>query len=147
MIKNEINQFIEKLLKKTENNELNWMPAQEFFDNVSPSSSAASELNIMTHFEYANFYHKDSFYLSNNEQFLFLLHFDLESGKDGSITEIWGLYAILDLDDNMFESIPDYHPSSSEDRIKKISDIIKKNIAADEAKKEKRLLAFFDSII
>lgn len=147
MINNEINQFIDKLLEKTENAELDWRPAEEFFDLDFENSSAASQLEIMTHCEWATFYSNDSFYLYNNNQYLFLLHFDLESGKDGTITEIWGLYAILDWTDSMFVTIPDYHPANAEDRIKKISDIIKKNNAANEAKREKRLLDFFNSII
>ena len=135
-------------MDKTSRNELDWKPAKEFFDEPSfKNSPAASELALCSWSDWATLYADDSFYLQKNGQYLFLLHTDLESGKDGSVTEIWGLYAILDLKDDMFETIPDYHHANTDDRIKKISDIIKKNNAADKAKKEKRLLAFFDSII
>lgn len=148
MNKTAINNFIDNLMNKTANNELKWRPAEEFFnDSALSSSPAASELALYSRSDWAALYADDSFYLQKNGQYLFLLHTDHESGKDGTVTEIWGLYAILDLKDDMFETIPDYHPANAEDRIKKISSSIKKNNAAEEAKKEKRLLAFFDSII
>lgn len=148
MNKKAINEFIDNLMDQTIHNKLKWKPAEEFFNDPSfKNSPAASELTLYSWSDWATLYTDDSFYLQKNGQYLFLLHTDLESGKDGSVTEIWGLYAILDLKDDMFETIPDYHPANAEDRIKKISSIIKKNIATEEAKKEKRLLAFFDSII
>lgn len=148
MNKSEINNFINKLMEKTERNELNWKPAREFFEERNHGSGfAASELACSSCSDWATLHDNDSFYLEKNNQYLFLLHVDHESGKDSTITESWGLYAILDLNDDMFVTIPDYHPANTEDRIKKISDIIKKNNAADEAKQEKRLLDFFNSII
>lgn len=148
MNKLEINNFIQKLMDKTSRNELDWKPAKEFFDEPSHGGGfAASDLALYSCSEWSTLYTEDSFYLQKNGQYLFLLHIDHESAKDGSVTESWGLYAILDLKDDLFVTIPDYHPANTDDRIKKISDIIKKNNAADEAKKEKRLLDFFNSII
>lgn len=148
MINNEINQFIEKLMDKTKKNELDWKPAKVFFDDRSYGSSpAACELAICSCSDFATLYPEDSFYLNNNGQYLFLLHILDDSGKGEQITDSWGLFAILNWADDMFVTIPDYHPANTEDRIKKISDIIKKNNAADEAKQEKRLLDFFNSII
>lgn len=148
MIKQEINEFINRLMEKTKRNELDWKPAKDFFEN-SPyhESSAADELAIFSKSEWATLHENDSYYLYNNDQYLFLLHIDHESGKDGTITESWGLYAILDWHDDMFVTIPDYHPANCEDRIQKISEMIQKNKAAEKEKQEKRLLDFFSSII
>lgn len=146
MIKEEIYDFIGKLMDKTLCDELNWLPAKEFFDNRTYSSNAISELQLYTYCDWAILYNEDSYYLQNNQnQFLFLLHSALESGKDGSLTDCWGLYAILDLDDDMYVTIPDYHPDNEEDRLKKISKIIKDKKRKKEEKEEKRLLEFFNS--
>lgn len=146
MINAEINKFIDTLLAKTERNELNWKPATLFLEDVNCHNyKAAAMLSLFSNSDFSTLFSDDSFYLNNGNQYLFLLHIADESGEDGTITESWGLYAILDLTlDDTFITIPDYHPSNVEDRVKKISSLIKTNKAADE---EKRLLDFFNSII
>ncbi|MCM1166804.1 MAG: hypothetical protein NC299_12875 [Lachnospiraceae bacterium] len=147
MINAEINEFIGKIMEKTQNNELNWQPAKDFFDTTDYGSSpAATELAIHSRSDWAILYDEDSFYLSNSLcQYLFLLHICYTSGKDGSVTEIWGMYAILDWNDNNFITIPDYHPADESDRFKKISELIVKNRKEEKIREEKRLIDFFKS--
>ncbi|MBD5384430.1 MAG: hypothetical protein HDR72_05470 [Ruminococcaceae bacterium] len=147
MINEEINKFIEQLLEMTKNDALDWQPAQDFFNSYDISNSnAAIELNIHTHFEFVTLFEADSFYLSNNKnQFLFLLHTNVTSGKDGTNREFWELCAIIDWNDDMFVNIPDYHPADKEDRFKTLSDMIKENKYTKKQLEEKRLISFFNA--
>lgn len=150
MITSEINDFINKILEKTENNELNWQYAEFLLARMSNRSLLPKAVKSIA--EYCindntgiSMYASDSFYLCNDDRYLFLLHLAKEPIRGKVVEDWWCLFAVLSSDDETFIPIPDYHPANESDRLKKISDLIVKNKAAEREQAEKRLLEFFDS--
>lgn len=150
MITNEINFFIKNLMEKTMNNELNWQYAEPLLCDINEMPKRPKPICKLAEFcqsSNTSLYIADSFYLSKNNQYLFLLHIDWEDEDGESVNEIWGLYAILSPQDDSFIPIPDYHPANESDRLKKISGLIVKNKAAEKEREEKRLKEFLRSFI
>lgn len=152
MISNEINDFINKIMKKTENNELNWHNSENLLGHSSYWASMPQALQEVV--EYCinekvgtSLYTGDSFYLCDKGRYLFLLHIAHEPERGKGIKDTWELLAILSQNDKTFISIPDFHPANESDRLKKISDLIVKNKAAEQERIEKRLLEFFDTFL
>ena len=146
--KEKIDAFVDRLLEKTINNELQWEAAEDVICFHSHRDQPFATLDGYVHNMYTHLYYEDSFCLRNkDEQYLFLIHINQESQIDGSVAEVWSMFAIVGPGEDTLIQIPDYHPNGKEDRIKKISDAIKKNNAAKKETEEKRLLDFLDSFI
>lgn len=152
MISSEISNFINKIVEKTEDKSLNWQYADDIFRkayNKLIDSKSILELAKYCMTDGNSLGVLDSFYLCNNNKYLFLLHIyhELERGKELGANESWKLFAIFDLNDDMYIHIPDYHPAYENDRLKKLSGLIEQNKNAEKEEKEKRLLEFFDSFL
>lgn len=152
MIANEINDFINKIMEKTEKNELNWQYAEYLLARSSNWSSMPKAVKSIVDYcmndnTGVSMYANDSFYLRNDDRYLFLLHLAKEPTRGKVVQDWWCLFAVLGSDYEAFVPIPDYHPANESDRLKKISDLIKKNKDAEQEQSDKRLLEFFDSFL
>ncbi len=145
MISSEINDFINKIIDKTQNNELDWHYAEKILLNNSIQPRAISKLAeyCINKKNGTSLSSLDSFYLCNNNKYLFLLCI-CHHLPQNEVYNTWELFAIPDPNES-FLSIPDYHPANERDRLKKLSELIVKNKRAEQEQKEKHLLDFFNS--
>lgn len=90
---------------------------------------------------------RDSFYLQNENKYLFLLHIIRLPNQNRSFEETWELFAIFNPLDKTYTPIPDYHPAGESDRLKKLSELIVEIKTEEDEQKEKTLLDFLDSFL
>lgn len=152
MISEKINEFIGKILEKTELNELDWKNVDEIFIEDSESVSMPKALSdfqqqLLDKSNNLALRVDDSFFLCKNGNYLFLLHIGHAFEHGNIFKDSWVLWGILNSKPDNFIQIPDYHPANEPDRFKKISDLIVKNKAAEQGQTEKQLLDFFDSFL
>lgn len=104
-----IESYIRSIIESTQNNKLEWRPAEEFEENFSSIyESLWDRVCTIYHFEFSALQKEKSFFVKRNDSILMLLDYNSESGKDGSITHNLQLFGSL-LPNSPVVEVPPYY--------------------------------------